>query len=172
MQESQAGGNTGEGRKAVQSVPIYHVIKLCLHVRSSWDSNIKESQLRNMAGTMMKSVGVKEDQEITFEQFKRIVLQRGTIFHKLSLETRTKKKELQRTFSLVAMKPIRSEDTDIEEEEEDEEGIQKPTVANRIKWWYNGLVNEVRSKVQFAFWLVLYTLVMLLIFAERAYFFS
>lgn len=57
-------------------------------------------------------------------------------------------------------------------EEEEEEGLEEPSVAKRVKWWYYGLVNEVRSKVQYAFWLVLYTLVMLLIFAERAYFFS
>lgn len=121
---------------------------------------------------MMKSVGVKENQEITFENFKRIVLQKGTIFDKVSLETRHKKKELRRTFSFEAIGPIHGKDTDIEEEEDEEEGLSYPSMGKRIKFWFYGVINEVGSKIQFVFWVVLYTLVMLLIFAERAYFFS
>lgn len=117
----------------------------------------------------MKSTGVKENEGITFENFKNIVLKPGTAFSNVSLETRSKR-QLKRTFSLEAMEPSR-EDLDTDVEKDDEENKDAP-LLNRLMLWYYGHINKIRSKVQYVFWVVLYTLVMLVIFAERAYYFS
>lgn len=125
-----------------------------------------------MVQTMMKSVGKKEDEEITFEDFKEIVFKQGSIFSNLSLETRNKNKTLTRTFSLDIMEVPDTTFADDGVPEEEEEDVNAPLALQMLQRWYNRLVSVIRSKVQFAFWVVLYTLVMLLIFAERAYFFS
>ena len=125
-----------------------------------------DGNAESMARTMMDTAGLSEDEGITFEKFKKIVLVPGSIFRKVCLHIGGGVRPLSRTFSFENIGPIR-------EHFEGETGDGKEDVADSaLSQWYNGWINEIWSKIQYVFWLVLYTIVMFLIFAERAYFFS
>nr|AXN93676.1 dual oxidase [Scylla paramamosain] len=120
---------------------------------------------KSLAKAMMKSAGMLKDEGISFEKFKNIVLHPGSIFRKVSLHI-GKDRQLTRSFSIDNFESFRgrleSETGDTKDDDTD----------SAFSQWYNGWINSIGSKIQYVFWLVLYTIVMFLIFAEGAYFFS
>ncbi|KAG0712645.1 Dual oxidase 1 [Chionoecetes opilio] len=85
------------------------------------------------------------------------------------------RQKLVRGFSFRIVGPIRervdSDKSDGEAEKSSSEGKELSSSRWVVQMYY-GWINDIRRKLQYVFWLVLYTLVMLAIFAERAYFFS
>lgn len=122
-----------------------------------------------MVQRMMKSAGVAEGEGVTFEKFRQIVRHVGDTFHsQVCLEMRSKKPVITRAFSYDTFDLSRSR---LDSDTGDGDGDASSATVTLIEW-YCSVINNIRSKIQYVFWLVLYTLVMFLIFAERAYYFS
>ncbi|MPC29483.1 Dual oxidase 2 [Portunus trituberculatus] len=135
-------------------------------VCSSCGYDSTDGNAESVAKMMMMSAGVLEGEGITFENFKNIVLRPGSLFSRVYLHFGGRVKPISRTFSFDSKAPIR-ERLESEAGNGEEEGGD-----SAFSQWYNGWINSIRNRIQYVFWLVLYTIVMLLIFAERAYFFS
>ncbi|KAK4315140.1 hypothetical protein Pmani_013613 [Petrolisthes manimaculis] len=150
-------------------------------VKSTLGSEGKNQDLSKVVDTMLESVGLNRGQSIDFERFKKIFDLRDDLFKnvKLDVNDATDKKS-SRPFSLYGEIPLggfaadaaRREYEEARQEVVTEETEKEPPKMNRFKELYYAMVNRIHAEIQYVFWLTLYTIVMLLVFVERAYYYS
>lgn len=129
---------------------------------------------------MMDSVGLKRGQSIDFERFKQIFNLRDDLFKNVKLDVNDAKSQSRasKTFSLYGEIPVGGFAADAarreyeEARQEVEETTQDPQNMSKSKELYYAIVNRIHADIQYVFWVTLYTFVMILVFVERAYYYS
>lgn len=128
----------------------------------------------------MDSVGLKRGQSIDFERFKKIFNLRDDLFKNVKLDVDEAKGQSRatKTFSLYGEIPVGGFAADAarreyeEARQEVEETTQEPQNMSKVSELYYAIVNRIHADIQYVFWLTLYTIVMILVFVERAYYYS
>lgn len=134
---------------------------------------------------MLQSVGVSVDQPINFEQFQKIFNTRSDVFNHVQINVREMSRKSNSRFSLYgeiptggfAAEAARKEYDEarqevLTQEENDEVPKGKFWLGVELSESLRSIVNNIKNKQQTFFWGTLYTIVMLLIFAERAYYYT
>lgn len=131
---------------------------------------------------MLESVGLRQGHSIDFTEFQRIFETQGDIFRNVNIDLeKLAVSEKDSRFSLYgsipeggfAAKATRQEYEEVRQEVlADETGLEEVLVVNTLRQYYNSFVNSIRKDIPYVFWRGIYTIVMLLIFVERAYYYS
>ncbi|XP_063590443.1 dual oxidase-like [Penaeus indicus] len=154
-------------------------------VRSTLGSESKNQDLSHIVQTMLQSVGVLADQSINFEQFQKIFNTRSDVFNHVQIDVLEMSRKSNSRFSLYgeiptggfAAEAARKEYDEarqemLTQEESDEVPKGKLWLGVELSESLRSIVNNIKNKQQTLFWGTLYTIVMLLIFAERAYYYT
>ncbi|XP_071549834.1 dual oxidase 2-like isoform X2 [Panulirus ornatus] len=150
-------------------------------VKSTLGSEGKNRNMSEVVKTMLESVGLSQGRSIDFNEFRKI-FDTQDVFRNVNidLEKQAASKADSR-FSLYGFVPVGgfvAEAARQEYEEArnevlaDEKNREDAPVDSLLHQYYNYYVNNIRGDIQYVFWKILYTIVMFLIFAERAYFYS
>ncbi|XP_047475214.1 dual oxidase 2-like [Penaeus chinensis] len=154
-------------------------------VRSTLGSESKNQDISHIVQTMLHSVGVSADQPINFEQFQKIFNTRSDVFNHVQIDVLEMSRKSNSRFSLYdeiptggfAAEAARKEYDEarqemLTQEESDEVPKDKLWLGVELSESFRSIVNNIKNKQQTLFWGTLYTIVMLLIFAERAYYYT
>ncbi|XP_045615867.2 dual oxidase 2 [Procambarus clarkii] len=150
-------------------------------VKSTLGSEGKNRDLDQVVKTMLESVGLQNGQFIDFEQFQRIFDLQGDIFKNVNIDMQEQSGgNKDSRFSLYGSIPVggfvaeaaRKEYEEARKEVLAEEEDREPPVLSTLHQYYKQLVNKFKVNIVYIYWKALYTLVMLMIFVERAYYYS
>ncbi|XP_042862256.1 dual oxidase-like [Penaeus japonicus] len=163
----------------------HHLIVNDMCSQSTLGSEGKNQDLDHIVQTMLQSVGVNADQTINFEQFQQIFNTRSDVFNHVQIDVREMSSKSNSRFSLYGEIPIGGFAAEAARKEYDEARQEVLTKEDseedtKDKLWLGvelaeslrSIVNNIKNKQQTLFWGTLYTIVMLLIFAERAYYYT
>ncbi|KAG7154097.1 Dual oxidase 2-like [Homarus americanus] len=147
-------------------------------VKATMGSEANNQDLDQVVNSMLQSIGLREGQNIDYDNFKKINSAQGNIFENVNIDiTQTTSGRMTRGFSLYGYVPKggfaaksvkKSDDIQVPEEENTGEAV----VTGPVRKQWNIMISNIKVNSVFWFWGFLYTIVMLLIFAERAYYYS
>ncbi|KAK7065449.1 hypothetical protein SK128_006644 [Halocaridina rubra] len=151
-------------------------------VRSTLGNEGKNRDMNQVVKTMLQSVGLREGQSIDFQKFKQIFDTESDVFGNVFIDIDKNAKEKKESrFSLYGSIPVgglaaEAARREYEEARQEiltrEEKDETPTISHPFMDFIRTVVNYIKSREQYLFWGTLYTIVMLLIFVERAYYYT
>ncbi|XP_066960375.1 dual oxidase 2-like [Macrobrachium rosenbergii] len=155
-------------------------------LRSTLSSDGGSQDLGKVTQNILRFFGSVEGQSINFEQFRRF-FEQDNILKNIGINFESKKERKPSTFSLYKRQPA---ENFTQEGREDINAVTEPSTPSLLKKqspknftqeggedinpltdMFSGISNQLRSKEQYYFWKSLYTLVMIGIFLERAYYY-
>ncbi|XP_064081195.1 dual oxidase 2-like isoform X2 [Macrobrachium nipponense] len=131
-------------------------------LRSTLSADGGNQDLSKVTRKILKFFGAGEGQPINFEQFKRFFGQDNYILENMGINFESKVERKASTFSLYKKQCPKNFT---------QEGREENLSVNPVIDMVYGISNQLRSKEQYYFWKSLYTLVMIGIFIERAYYY-
>ncbi|XP_068222962.1 dual oxidase-like isoform X2 [Palaemon carinicauda] len=143
-------------------------------LESTLCSERSREDFEHVIKNVLSTIGLGNGQSINFEQFKDVFGQDSRVFENIWINfERGKLVNKPSTFSLCeSQSPVRKSikkslsSKDFAQQEKEENASLNPIIEK-----FQGFSNQLRSKEQYYFWQFLYTLVMILVFMERAYYY-
>ncbi|CAL4157253.1 unnamed protein product, partial [Meganyctiphanes norvegica] len=150
-------------------------------VKSSLGNESKNQDSNKLVENMLNAIGVSKDHQLDFQQFKQIFMGNSHVFHQIQIEQCNRysvQNVAHRTFSLNVHCPTHRttsetlfrERAEIEKESQNYE--LKKTQEGEISKHCRSLCNMISQNQNYWVLVALYTIIMWLIFLERAYYYT